>query len=206
MSFLYPSTRTRRIITYYAQVVQTVAIIIGGTVALWWYGKQLEAPYDEKQLNLYIEAGKVAADLAKLPRGPGLERAKAEQRFWELYWGELPFVESHYAVRGELSIEARMVRLCEAIFDKKECQPRTAVSLEACAIRLSILASNEIQEHWKPWQPLVGWLVNTSNAAEPCPASEPAATTSKLPLEPASSPRSTPPAVPASSMPESKLP
>jgi hypothetical protein len=82
VSFFYPSARRRRQITFYAQILQAAAIVLGGGWALWSYENQLEAPYDQKQLNLYVEAAKVAADLAKLP--PGLERAKSEQRFWEL--------------------------------------------------------------------------------------------------------------------------
>ena len=185
MSFLNPSSGTRRVVTFYAQVLQAAAIVLGGGWALWSYEQQLQAPYDEKQLNLYLDAARVAADMAKLPAGH--EKQKTEQRFWELYWGELAFVESPV-------IEDRMVKLCNAVFkDEKQCShPKGDVSLDSCAIRLSHLASEEIQERWKPWHSLISkprnWLVNLfakqAPAPEPCP---------ELPQQGASTPAPTPP-------------
>ena len=114
MSIFNPSEQTRAVVKFYAQVLQAAAIVLGGGWAVVNYHNQikqqtqealdhkdavereLRKPYDEKQLNLYIEAARVVADLATLPEGE--ERQKATQRFWELYWGELAFVE-FYAVR-----------------------------------------------------------------------------------------------------------
>jgi hypothetical protein len=173
MSYFYPSARRRVQIAFYAQLLQAAAIVLGGGWALWSYGRQLEAPYDEKQLNLYLEAAKVVADLAKLP--PGQDKVEAEQRFWELYWGELSFVESRAEDAGSKSIETRMVRFCSAYFGKEKCKPD---SLSECAIYLSHKASDEIQAHWKPWRRWVNWLWKKSDDKEPCPQSPDPATSS----------------------------
>jgi len=54
MSFFYPPARTRAQIKFYAQILQVAAVVLGGGWALWSYAQQLQAPYDEKQLNLYL--------------------------------------------------------------------------------------------------------------------------------------------------------
>jgi hypothetical protein len=180
MSFFNPPARTRRQITFYAQVLQAGAIVFGGAWALWSYEKQLEAPYDEKQLSLYLETAKVAADLAT-PL-PGQERQKAEQRFWELYWGELAFVETRSKDQAD-SIEKRMVKFCEATFGKKRCHPESPISLLACAIELSHKESDEIKAHWKPWLGWFNWLSRSPAGEEPCPQAqepEPSPPASKL--------------------------
>lgn len=149
MSFVNPTSRTRRVVSFYAQVLQAAAIVIGGVWALWSFENQLQAPYDEKQLSLYLEAARVAADLAKLPNGT--HRDKSVRRFWQLYWGELAFVESRAGLKDENSIESRMVKLCNAVFGKDNCKAEPK-SLAGCAINLSHAASDEIQSRWKPWR------------------------------------------------------
>ena len=53
--------------------------------------RELEAPYQERKLALYLDAARVLAHLAA---SPDVDKEKTEARFWELYWGELAFVES----------------------------------------------------------------------------------------------------------------
>ena len=53
--------------------------------------RELERPYQEKKLVLYLDAARVLAHLAS---SPDVDRLATEARFWELYWGELAFVES----------------------------------------------------------------------------------------------------------------
>ena len=55
--------------------------------------RESRKPFLERQLVLYFEATQAASQLATLPGG--VQRARARQRFWELYWGELGLVEDH---------------------------------------------------------------------------------------------------------------
>lgn len=50
---------------------------------------ELQRPYQEKKLNLYLDAARVLAHLAT---SPSVDKENMEARFWELYWGELAFV------------------------------------------------------------------------------------------------------------------
>ena len=92
----------------------------------------------------------VAAHLAANPATP--EREKLVARFWELYWGELAFVESRSgASEGppNQSIEALMVEVCKTYVSAAEPEKchATNASLGA-ALALSHRASDEIQKAW----------------------------------------------------------
>lgn len=161
MSFFRPSIRARNNVALWAQVMQAVAIIGGGAWAAWTYHHQvqdekdqakghtqavereLERPYYEKQLNLYLEASKIVADLATLPDGE--ERKQAEQRFWELHWGELAFVESP-------TVEALMKGFCVRLYDTPLSNPPKCTHREDTpigdALNFSHTARDEIKTHW----------------------------------------------------------
>jgi hypothetical protein len=62
--------------------------------------RELERPYEEKKLALYLDAARVLAHLAA---SPDVDNKKTEARFWELYWGELAFVETEVAEDGPSS-------------------------------------------------------------------------------------------------------
>ena len=66
--------------------------------------RRIEAtkPFLERQLALYAEATKIAAQVAT--QGNSDSGKKALSRFWELYWGELALVENR-------SVEAAMKRM-----------------------------------------------------------------------------------------------
>jgi hypothetical protein len=91
-------------VKFLAGIIQTLFIVLGGGWAVYTFATQQEAdikatqrelarPYYEKQLSLYLDASRVVAHLAKQPTGR--EKEELEARFWELYWGELAFVESN---------------------------------------------------------------------------------------------------------------
>ena len=63
-------------------------------------------PFLERQLALYSEATKTAAQVAT--QGSSEAGRKAQARFWELYWGELALVENR-------SVEAAMKRMGDAL-------------------------------------------------------------------------------------------
>lgn len=70
--------------------------------------RRIEAtkPFLERQLTLYAEATRVAAQVAT--QGNSEAGKKALARFWELYWGELALVENR-------AVEAAMKRMGDAL-------------------------------------------------------------------------------------------
>jgi hypothetical protein len=70
--------------------------------------RRIEAtkPFLDRQLALYSEAARVAAQVATL--GDTEAGQKARARFWELYWGELALVENK-------AVEGAMKRMGDAI-------------------------------------------------------------------------------------------
>ena len=167
MTFFNPSAHVRRNLTFYAQILQAIAIVFAGAWAAWTYHQQVrreyEKPYYEKQLGLYLDAARVVANLATLPEGT--ERQKAVQRFWELYWGELAFVESN-------SVEGMMRNYCDQIFDVSHCDHLQSPNPRlGDALNFSHLASQEIRQHWRPtvseqpWQQRALKWINVGAAA-----------------------------------------
>ncbi len=81
--------------------------------------RETAKPLWDKQLSLYIEATETAAIIAT-----GKDSAKqdrAEQRFWELYWGPLAAVEDIGIVKQDsAAIEAAMVRFGTELKKKPE--------------------------------------------------------------------------------------
>jgi hypothetical protein len=154
---MWPSTETRENVRFVSDVLQAVAIIFTIIWAATTFRHQvateaedrrlaLSGPYAEKQLDLYLDAARVVAHLATSPDSP--DRAATETRFWELYWGELAFVESRSDGAGSNpSVESLMAAFCKGYFDPALCG-HTEPKVDA-AFKLSHLASLEIQQHWK---------------------------------------------------------
>jgi hypothetical protein len=87
-------------------------------------------PFLTRQLELYSEAAKVVAKIAT-SRDEG-ERDSHEDRFWELYWGELALVED----RG---VESAMVAFGKALKSGENQARLQPLSLDlAHAIRRSL--------------------------------------------------------------------
>jgi hypothetical protein len=89
-----------------------------------------------KQLDLYTQATKAAAQLATAPQDSE-EFAKAASRFWELYWGELSMVED----RG---VESAMVRMGECL--RGNCS--ACGSLEKCSLALAHACRQSLAVSW----------------------------------------------------------
>lgn len=85
--------------------------------------RRIEAtkPFLERQLALYSEVTKIAAQVAT--QGNSETGKKALTRFWELYWGELALVENR-------SVEAAMKRMGDALRDKSSAQELQVASLD----------------------------------------------------------------------------
>lgn len=94
---------------------------------------EAQKPHLERQLALYTEACRVAVCLATSKNDE--ERANAERRFWELYWGELCMVES----RG---VERAMVKFGKMLKNNAGEAPLQSASYElAHELRNSLEAS-----------------------------------------------------------------
>jgi hypothetical protein len=135
------------------EALQPFVIILGGIFAVGTYMVseghireertiELRRAYDEKQLELYLDASRVAAHLAAVPADDS-EHEALLARFWELYWGQLAFVESP-------DVEAKMVKVCELYVsrdDTSRCHAGTGSNLGA-AIELARVGSEEVKARW----------------------------------------------------------
>jgi hypothetical protein len=132
--------------------VQTVAIVIG----IWWAAitywdtryRDLSRPYEEKKLALYSEAGRVLAQLSQKPES--VKKEEAESKFWQLFWGELPLVESD-------KVKQKMQEFCNIYFRDRATElmgcDKAAPGTPAKAKELAELACQEIKAVWarEPW-------------------------------------------------------
>jgi len=147
-----PSPETKEQVKFYLYCLQATAIVFAG---LWvaatfhWHQadavrRELSKPYDERQLALYLDAAKVVAQLAS----PEIkEKTKAEERFWELYYGELAFVETTIVKNGDSSMESMMFKFCQQYFERAKCQAQPNSRLSS-ALSLSHLAAKEMRAKW----------------------------------------------------------
>ena len=154
-----PKKETREAVKFWLDCLQVISIL-GGIAILWFtiykyqhderaqleaVARDLSKPYEEKRLNLYLEAAKVLAHLAATPQ---VDQDVTIARFWELYWGELAFVESS-------QVEGAMVSFCNAAFSAgctTSSEAKGAFNpsprLEALAIDFAHLAQSEIRSLW----------------------------------------------------------
>lgn len=98
--------------------------------------RRIEAtkPFLERQLTLYAEATKVAAQVAT--QGDTESGKKALVRFWELYWGELALVENR-------SVEAAMVRMRNALRTNASTE-----ELEQASLAVAHACRNSLDRSW----------------------------------------------------------
>lgn len=98
--------------------------------------RRIEAtkPFLERQLALYAEITKVAAQVAT--QGDAESGKKALVRFWELYWGELALVENR-------SVEAAMVRMRDAL----RANASTG-ELEQASLAVAHACRNSLDRSW----------------------------------------------------------
>lgn len=99
-------------------------------------------PFYQKQLDIYAEAARVSARLASTPESdPGYPVVVG--RFWELYWGDLGFVESS-------DVASRMVSICRAYVSAKDPERCTTTDKagQGLALDLAHQAASEIKARW----------------------------------------------------------
>ena len=105
---------------------------------------ELQSPFYEKQLEAYIDAAGVAARISV--KMPSIDKDD-EEKFWSLYWGILPIVESPPFAR-------RMTAFCKAIFpvgNKCSRLPTEKVGRTAeenLAIDIANQVKDDVQRRW----------------------------------------------------------
>jgi hypothetical protein len=148
-----PTKVNREAIRFWLDCLQIVTVVAGvvalATTFIFKYQeereqlaavkRELERPYQEKKLALYLDAARV---LARLATGPTLEKEATEARFWELYWGELALVESD-------RVQGLMVKFCKKYFDPARCTTSDDKSKTKAAINLAQRASKEVRKRWE---------------------------------------------------------
>jgi hypothetical protein len=154
----WPTKQAREHLEFIFKVVQAVVVLVGVLWAAYTFWdtryRELSKPYEEKKLEFYTEAGRVLAHLSSLRErletpedGKDSDRTMTELRFWELYWGQLPFVESPEVV-------GHMVSFCQGYFTKEpersRCTPDkvSVLPLQETAKKLAEQACKEIRGVW----------------------------------------------------------
>lgn len=90
-------------------------------------------PFLERQLKLYTEATEAASILSTT--NDKVKREKAQERFWQLYWGELAMVENK-------DVEAAMKHMGDALNSSASQGTLQRLSLDlARACRISLDSS-----------------------------------------------------------------
>jgi hypothetical protein len=178
MSFWKPTKEQRELVKFWVDCAQALSIplaIIGIAATYWWNAdsrtRELRKPFDEKQLALYAEAGRVAARLA-FTDNANINSDATWIRFWELYWGELPFVESP-EIRSHMTAfcRSRVPQEFQYLCGSGERGKETDKVMLDNAIRIARAANCEIWERWSVGKP------------EDCPSVQPVA--AKAPSSPA---------------------
>jgi len=100
--------------------------------------RESRKPFLERQLALYFEATKAAAQLSTLPRGAAWNAAR--QRFWELYWGELGLVE-------DPGVLAAMVTFGQAV-TAYEHGTGSQAELHQLSLGLARACRSSLQSEW----------------------------------------------------------
>lgn len=155
MRWSWPSEETRTKWEFVFNGMKALAIVGAAIWALWTYTqnsieqreavrRELRKPYDEKQLAIYLEAARVVAHLASMPNAS--DKEATEKRFWELYWGELAFVESQISVTDN-SVESLMVTFCQGYFGMEKCHSKPETDIQN-ALLLARQASYEVKSVW----------------------------------------------------------
>jgi hypothetical protein len=145
----WPSKETREHWDFVFKGIQSAAVVIGVLWAAYTFwdtrNRELQKPFDEKQLALYADAARVLAHISAGGTDPD-----TTLRFWELYYGELPLVESS----GPGSIAEVMNKFCHAkvpeglCSDKPDTKELSPDNPKGIAIELANRASGEIKKRW----------------------------------------------------------
>ena len=152
MRLRWPSERNQKNWAFVFSSLQAIAIVGGAIWGLYIFHvnskaqqeairRELRKPYDEQQLSLYVDAARV---LAHLSTTPDTNRAEYEARFWELYWGELPFVEN-------VEVREKMATFCNKAFGEAKCGGNDKSPLDEktkAAIDMSQTASCQVRSRW----------------------------------------------------------
>ncbi len=132
-----------------------VGLVISVATALWGIFSAVQArrnearrPYLNLQLTLYQEATKTVSVLAT--SSDQAELARAEERFWQLYYGELAMVENGGSNAEDGGVESAMVQVGQAL----QARPVDKALLQTRSLALAHVCRNSLAESWdvKNWK------------------------------------------------------
>jgi hypothetical protein len=152
------SEETRKNWKFLFDSIQSAAVVIGVLWAAYTYwdtrNRELQKPYAEKKLEFYTDAARVLAHLAS---SPSVKKEETESQFWELFWGELPFVESE-------KIKDSMEMFCNAYFADARCSKAAAEGMPKIAKNMSEQASAETRATWTGTSSIVSWFTERASS------------------------------------------
>ena len=122
------------------QILKTVGVLVAVAGFVWGIYQyfdnrereietarvQATRPFLDRQMTLYTDATRAVAVIAT--SADAAEKAKAEQRFWELYWGELALVEDHRVENAMVAFKNGLV----GQIDKADLQQLALDLAHAC--------------------------------------------------------------------------
>lgn len=154
-------SRLRAKIKFTSEILQVVGVVCSAIWVAFTYAdnsrtqndatiRELRRPYQQKKLDLYVEASRVVAHLSAIPNDP--DRAKTEARFWELYWGDLALVQStpfdENGITMQYSVQRLMSNFCYETFTKEQCGIRRNDSKQRAGVDFVMTASREVKTQW----------------------------------------------------------
>lgn len=135
--------QTLEALAKWATVVATLAGLLWGVVStLETWSRESRRPFLDRQLTLYEEATRTAAVLATSEDPTEVEAA--EERFWQLYWGELALVENGGLGAQGGGVEAAMVRFGNAL----RARPRNMEILQQRSLDLAHACRDSLADSW----------------------------------------------------------
>ena len=137
----------------------TILVAIGG---LWWNVQQFNnnqvtqarnekttnerefrKPFWSKQIDLYFEATNTAATIATLP-DENPDRKKAEEKFWQLFYGPLVSVEDESVMKAKVAFG----RCLDEIDIECESLPVKSSKLKTLSLELANSCRDSIGKSW----------------------------------------------------------
>jgi len=128
------------------KAIGVAGLVPSGIWAVYSYRKKREKefrmPLWDKQLSLYFEATEVATKTATLP--DGLEKTKAVDKFWELYYGPLVVVEDNK------NVAQAMINFGNCLGGANAKEPRncSGAELRNLALELGQKCRESIADSW----------------------------------------------------------
>lgn len=110
--------------------------------------REFRKPFWDKQINLYFEATNATATIATLPAG-NPERKKAEDKFWQLYYGSLVSVEDDAVMKAKVAYGNCLgLGVGDETDEKCKSEPSKTYRLRKLSLELANSCRESIGKSW----------------------------------------------------------